>query len=120
MLELTEDLRFYFYNGKTNMRGGYRRLCETIRAEMKSDPANPLNVYVFMNRRCTIVRMLHYERGFYVLYEKRPFHGRFRKPVFDSSAGRYKISYADLVCLTEGLTRTEIHLPESAPDGSIK
>lgn len=116
MLELTEDLRFYFYNGKTNMRGGYRRLCETIRTEMKADPANPSNVYVFMNRRCTIVRMLHYERGFYVLYEKRPSQGRFRKPVFDSNTGRYKISYADLVCLTEGLTRTEIRLPEASSE----
>ena len=116
MFELTEDLRFYFYNGKTNMRGGYRRLCETIRLEMKSDPTNTSNVYVFMNRRCTIVRMLHYERGFYVLYEKRPFQGRFRKPVFDSNTGRYKISYADLVCLTEGLTRTEIRLPEARSD----
>lgn len=112
MLGLTEDLRFYFYNGKTNMRGGYGRLCETIRTEMKADPENASNVYVFMNRRCTIVRMLHYERGFYVLYEKRPSHGRFRKPVFDSKTGRYKISYSDLLCLTEGLTRTEIHMRE--------
>lgn len=64
MLELSEDLRFYFYNGKTNMRGGCRRLCETIRSEMKGDPANGNNVYVFMNRRCTIVRILHYGRGF--------------------------------------------------------
>lgn len=111
MLELTDELRFYFYNGKTNMRGGYRRLCETIRTEMKADPENASDVYVFMNRRCTIVRMLHYERGFYVLYEKRPSSGRFRKPVFDSKTGRYKISYADLVCLTEGLARTEMHMP---------
>lgn len=77
MLELTDELRFYFYNGKTNMRGGYRRLCETIRMEMKADPENASNVYVFMNRRRTIVRMLHYERGFYVLYEKRPSSGTF-------------------------------------------
>lgn len=118
MLELTADLRFYFYNGKTNMRGGYRRLCETIRTEMKADPENVSNVYVFMNRRCTIVRMLHYERGFYVLYEKRPSQGRFRRPVFDSKTGRYKISYADLVCLTEGLTRTESHMPEASAEGS--
>lgn len=118
MLELTADLRFYFYNGKTNMRGGYRRLCQTIRTEMKADPENASNVYVFMNRRCTIVRMLHYERGFYVLYEKRPSQGRFRRPVFDSKTGRYKISYADLVCLTEGLTRTEIHMPEASAEGS--
>lgn len=117
MLELTEDLRFYFYNGKTNMRGGYRRMCDMIRTEMKSGPANASNVYVFMNRRCTIVRLLHYERGFYVLYEKRPLQGRFRRPVFDSATGRYKISYSDLLCLTEGLARTEIHMREEAPEG---
>lgn len=116
MLELTEDLRFYFYNGKTNLRGGYRRLCETIRSQMKSDPANGSNVYVFMNRRCTIVRMLHYERGFYVLYEKRPAQGRFRRPVFDSKTGKYKIGYSDLLCFTEGLTRTEIHMREDVCD----
>lgn len=52
----------------------------------------------------------------YVLYEKRPSQGRFRKPVFDSNTGRYKISYADLVCLTEGLTRTEIRLPEASSE----
>lgn len=112
MLELTEDLHFYFYNGKTSLRGGYRRLCETVRTEMKSDPANASNVYVFMIRWCTIVRMLHYERGFYVLYEKRPSQGRFRRPVFDSKTGRYRISYSDLLCLTEGFSHTEIHMRE--------
>ena len=113
MLELTEGLRFYFHNGKTNLRGGYRRLCETIRTEMKSDPASVSNVYVFMNRRCTIVRMLHYERGFYVLYEKRPSQGRFRRPVFDSKPGRYRISYIYLLFLTEGLSSTEINIREA-------
>ena len=32
------------------------------------------------NRR--VVKILHYERGFYVLYEKRPVMGKFKKPVF--------------------------------------
>lgn len=116
MLELSDSLRFYFYNGRTNMRGGYRRLCEMIRREMKADPTDTSNVYIFMNSRCTIVRLLHYERGFYVMYEKRPAQGRFRRPVFDSKSGRYKISYADLVCLTEGLARTEIHICKDGTD----
>ena len=89
------------------------RLCATIREEMGCDPRNENNVYVFINRKCTIIRMLHYERGFYVMYEKRPASGRFRRPVYDSQSGKYKISYADLVCLTEGMQRTEIRLPEA-------
>ena len=34
-----------------------------------------------MNRN--VVKILHYECGFYVLYEKRPVMGKFKKPVFD-------------------------------------
>ena len=79
----------------------------------KSDPRDSRNVYVFINRSRTIIRMLHYERGFYVVYEKRPENGRFKKPIYDSQTGKNKISYADLVCLTEGLKRTEIKLPEA-------
>ena len=112
MFELTEDLRFYVFNGRTNLRGGYMRMAAVIREHMGCDPRNENNVYVFINRRCTIIKMLHYERGFYTVYEKRPGSGRFRKPVFDSQSGKYKISYADLVCLTESVQRTEIRLPE--------
>ena len=113
MFGLSENLRFYIFNGRTNLRGGYIRLCATIREEMGCDPRNENNVYIFINRKCTIIRMLHYERGFYVMYEKRPETGRFRRPVYDSRSGKYKISYADLVCLTEGMQRTEIRLPEA-------
>ena len=113
MFGLSENLRFYIFNGRTNLRGGYMRLCATIREQMGSDPRNENNVYIFINRKCTIIRMLHYERGFYVMYEKRPEAGRFRRPVYDSRSGKYKISYADLVCLTEGMQRTEIRLPEA-------
>ena len=119
MLGLNDNLRFYIFNGRTNLRGGYMRMCATIREEMKSDPRDSRNVYVFINRSCTIIRMLHYERGFYVLYEKRPEIGRFRKPVYDSKSGKYKISYAHLVCLTEGLQRTGIRLPEDGGNESI-
>ncbi len=112
MLELRDDLRFYVYNGAANLRGGYRRLAAIIRDELGCDPCEGRNVYIFINRKCTIIRLLHYERGFYVLYEKRPERGHFRKPVYDSRSKRYRIRYEDLVCLTEGVRRTEIRLPE--------
>lgn len=113
MFGLTEDLRFYLYTGKVNLRRGCLGLCELIRSEMKSDPRDSRNVYVFMNRSRSIVRLIHYGRGFYVMYEKRPESGKFRKPVYDVRSGKYKICYTDLVCLTEGLARTEIRLSDS-------
>lgn len=116
MLGLNEDLRFWLYTGKVNMRRGCMSLCEMIHTEMKSDPRDCRDVYVFMNKASTIVRLIHYERGFYVMYEKRPENGRFRRPLYDSASGKYKISYSDLVCLTEGLVRTEIRLSEVGID----
>ena len=113
MFRLTEDLRFFLFTGKVNLRRGCLSLCEIIRTEMKSNPLDERNVYVFMNRARTIVRLIHYERGFYDMYEKRPGSGRFRKPVYDAKSGKYQISYTDLACLTEGLARTEIRLSES-------
>lgn len=116
MFRLTEDLRFFLFTGKVNLRRGCLSLCEVIRTEMKSNPLDERNVYVFMNRARTIVRLIHYERGFYVMYEKRPGSGRFRKPVYDAKSGKYQISYTDLACLTEGLARTEIRLSESGDE----
>ena len=113
MLGLSEDLRFYLFTGKVNFRMGCISLCEVIRTQMKASPEDERNVFVFMNASRTIVRIIHYERGFYVMYEKRPSRGRFRKPVYDSRSGKYKISYTDLVCLTEGLVRTEVRLSET-------
>ena len=80
---------------------------------MNASPEDERNVFVFMNASRTIVRIIHYERGFYVMYEKRPGKGRFRKPVYDTRSGKYKISYTDLVCLTEGLVRTEVRLSKA-------
>lgn len=118
MFRLSEDLRFYLFTGKVNLRRGCMSLCELIRTDMKSDPRDSRNVYVFMNRARTIVRIIHYERGFYVMYEKRPESGKFRKPVYDAKSGKYKIPYTDLVCLKEGIARTEIRLSEAGIDST--
>ena len=120
MLGLSEELRFYLLTGKVNFRMGCISLCEVIRTKMKVSPEDERNVFIFMNASRTIVRIIHYERGFYVMYEKRPVKGRFRKPVYDTRSGKYKISYTDLVCLTEGLVRTEVRLSEADSEALIR
>ena len=115
---MSEDLRFYLYTGKVNLRGGCLRLFDIVKTKMSSNPHDERNVFIFMNKSRTIVRLVHYERGFYVMYEKRPSQGRFRKPVYESKTGKYQIGYAELVCLTEGLARTEIRLSEVGSNAS--
>lgn len=82
MLGLSANLNYYLLNGNVDLRKGIFRLCESIREEMSLDPSDASNVYMFMSRNRKVVKILHYERGFYVLYEKRPVMGKFKKPVF--------------------------------------
>lgn len=79
MLGLSANLNYYLFNGNVDLRKGIFRLCESIREEMSLDPSDASNVYMFMSRNRKVVKILHYERGFYVLYEKRPVIGRFKK-----------------------------------------
>ena len=72
MLGLSANLNYYLFNGNVDLRKGIFRLCESIRQEMSLDPSDASNVYMFMSRNRKVVKILHYERGFYVLYEKRP------------------------------------------------
>lgn len=45
------------------------RRYESIRTEMSLDPSDASDVYMFMSKNRKVVKILHYERGFYVLYE---------------------------------------------------
>ena len=67
MLGLSANLNYYLFNGNVDLRKGIFRLCESIREEMSLDPSDASNVYMFMSRNRKVVKILHYERGFYVL-----------------------------------------------------
>ncbi len=93
MFRLPENLRFYIYTGKVNLHRGCLSLCELVRIAMGCDPLDARNVYIFLNSSRTIVRLIHYERGFYVMHEKHPGSGRIRKSLYDSKSWKYQIPY---------------------------
>ena len=102
MLGLSANLNYYLFNGNVDLRKGIFRLCESIREEMSLDPSDASNVYMFMSR--------NRERGFYVLYEKRPVMGRFKKPVFDEISKCYRIQWSDMAYLTESIVVDKMYV----------
>ncbi|WP_270669243.1 IS66 family insertion sequence element accessory protein TnpB, partial [Phocaeicola coprocola] len=94
MLGLSANLNYYLFNGNVDLRKGIFR---------SLDPSDASNVYMFMSRNRKVVKILHYERGFYVLYEKRPVMGKFKKPVFDEVSKCYRIQWSDMTYLTESI-----------------
>lgn len=66
------------------MRKGCFGLSQLVRDEMNENPLDGNNVYIFLSKSLKVVKILHYERGFFVLYEKRPLQGKFKSPYLTS------------------------------------
>jgi transposase len=110
MFGLSATLKYYLCNGSVDMRKGVFGLSEVVRSEMSDNPNDENNVYMFISKSRKVVKLLHYERGFYVLYEKRPLMGKFKKPIYDDESKSYQISWSDMVYLTESVVITSIRL----------
>lgn len=110
MLGLSATYNYFLSYGTVDMRKGCFILSQLVRDEMDENPLDGNNVYIFLSKNRKVVKILHYERGFFVLYEKRPLQGRFKKPVFDIVSQKYQISWTDMVCFTESIAMTSMHI----------
>lgn len=100
MFALHSSLSFYFYRDPCDMRKSFNGLSGLVRNELGKEPAGG-DVFVFLNRTRTHLKLLHWERGGFVLYYKRLEQGTFTLPVFRN--GESRISWPQLVLMVEGI-----------------
>ena len=101
MFTLSTTHRYLLYSHPTDMRKSFDALCGIIRNELRRDPLNG-EVFIFLNRRRTHLKLLHWERGGLVLYFKRLEKGTFAPP--PSTGPAAAVTYAQLVLMAEGIT----------------
>jgi len=89
------------------MRKGFDSLCGVVRSGMGRDPLCG-EVFVFINGDRTRLKLLHWERGGFVIYHKRLEKGRFSVPEFDAAGGSYQLLWCDLVMMVEGVSFSNI------------
>ena len=89
------------------MRKGFDSLCGVVRSGMGRDPLCG-EVFVFINGDRTRLKLLHWERGGFVIYHKRLEKGRFSVPEFDAARGSYQLLWCDLVMMVEGVSFSNI------------
>ncbi len=77
-----------------------------VRNELGRDPASG-EVFVFINRRRNCLKLLHWERGGFVLYYKRLEQGTFPLPK-PSASGGSPLSWPELVLMIEGIQVQQI------------
>src|SRR5690606_26678573 len=100
MFSLGSSHRFYLYDGHCDMRKSFDGLCGLVISAMERRPTSG-EVFVFLNRNRTHIKLLHWERGGFVLYYKRLEQGTFSVPVFKD--GENCISWSQLVLMIEGI-----------------
>jgi len=97
------SVRVYFATAPTNLRMSFEGLSNAVREVLRQDPLAG-HVFVFLNRRKTMVKLLVYTRGGYTIVHKRLERGTFAFPsgVVDGVAS-VAIDVHELAMLLEGV-----------------
>lgn len=103
MLGPDKNRRYYVYGHATDMRKSFNGLCGIVTNELGRNPRCG-DVFVFINKRCTLLKLLYWEASGYAIYYKRLESGTFERPV---GVGRaIRIGAEDLLLILSGI---ELH-----------
>ncbi|WP_086949028.1 IS66 family insertion sequence element accessory protein TnpB [Sphingobacterium sp. JB170] len=98
MFSLGSSHKFYLYDSPCDMRKSFDGLCGLVGSVMKRG-ATSGEVFVFLNRNRTHIKLLHWENGGFVLYYKRLEQGTFPTP----KDPKIELSWSELVLMIEGI-----------------
>lgn len=100
MFSLSSSHRYHLYRGVCDMRKSFNGLSGLVTNELGRDPVSG-EVFVFLNRRRTHLKLLHWESGGFVLYYKRLEKGTFTPPQLQ--AGTTTVRWPQLVLMVAGI-----------------
>ena len=100
MFSLSSSDRYHLYRGVCDMRKSFNGLSGLVVNELGRDPVSG-EVFIFLNRRRTHLKLLHWESGGFVLYYKRLEKGTFTPPTIQ--AGTTVVRWPELVLMVEGI-----------------
>lgn len=92
--------RYFLHREPTDMRKSFDGLCGLVRSGMKRDPLSG-DVFVFVNRRRTHVKLLVWDRSGFVLYYKRLEEGTFELPKGPEAGA---LTWPELMLILEGVS----------------
>lgn len=85
-----------------DMRKSFYTLSGIVNESMRQDVRNG-GVFIFINRRGNIMKILHMEYAGMVIYHKKLDSGRFRLPGFDEETTSLSIHWNDLMMMVESV-----------------
>lgn len=94
------NVRVWLCTQPTDMRRSFNGLSAMVKHTLEDNPLSG-HLYVFVNRKRTMIKVLFFDRNGYAIWSKRLEQGQF---VFRASGDvKQKLSFAQLQCLLEGI-----------------
>jgi len=101
MIAFGPSHRYWLCREPTDMRKSFDGLSGLVRSELKRDPLSG-DVFIFLNRRRTHIKLLVWDRSGFVLYYKRLEQGTFELSAAEGRDGQ--MSWQHLIMMLEGVS----------------
>lgn len=109
MFSLSSTHTYHLYRKACDMRMSFNGLSWLVRNELGREPTSG-EVFVFVNRDRTLIKLLQWQSGGYVLYYKRLEQGTFAMPALAADTTRFR--WPELVMMIEGIrVERSVQLP---------
>jgi len=102
LLSLPSSLRYYLYNGATDMRRTFNGLTVLVRTELGRSPLNG-DVFIFFNKHRNQLKMLLWEGDGFGIYQKRLEKGTFELPKQGSDSPGMPLTHQQLLFILQGI-----------------
>jgi transposase len=103
MLIISKNQRYYLFQGFADMRKGFDGLSGLVQQQMDRNPISG-DVYVFLNRRRSMIKLLGWDQDGFALYFKRLERGRYEIPKTADSQLQSDI----LLCMLTGIKLSSV------------
>ena len=110
MFSLTDSDTFYLYPYPTDMRKSFYSLSGIVTNQMGMNIQDGA-AFIFVNRPCTCMKILHMEAGGLVIYHMKLAQGQFALPETDYQDGKCmsrQTVWSELVLMVLGMEKTDI------------
>ena len=103
MLGFTAAQRYYLSRQPSDMRKSYDGLSGLVRQGLGRDPLSG-EVFIFLNRRRTMIKLLVWDRSGFVVWSKRLERGTFELPCASDQGNSISLGWEELVLILEGVS----------------
>jgi transposase len=106
-LDGAQATRIWLASEATDMRCGFDRLAERVKAVIGQDPLSG-HLFVFRSRRGERLKILAWDRDGYVLWYKRLEAGVFKLPRLKEEARSVELRASELAMILDGIDMTRL------------